>query len=422
MMRKIIKKVTTEERKTLLSNFMSLSILQGLNYLLPLITMPYIIRVVGLENFGLIAFAAAIIAYFNVIVDYGFNLTATRDVAVHRDDKAKITEIYSSVMTIKLMLVFACLICLVIIAALFNEFFSNMAIYFFTFGIVIGQALFPVWFFQGMEKMKYITYLHILSKSIFTLMIFIFVQEESDFYIVPLLTSFGFIVAGVLSQILIKKEFNIVFEWQQIKKIKYYLKNGWHVFISRLYVNLYTTTNIVLLGFLTNNLTVGYFSIAEKIVLAIAGIFEPANQALYPYLVKKYNESIEQFGKLLKKIVLVFFSIAILLFLVTEYFKYDIITLVNGDYSAEVDILLSVFLIRILTYPFGSLFSNTLILMHEKKYFMQGMNYTVLLNFLIVPFSIYFYGAFGMVISLIMIYIFIILFYGKKISNILRKG
>jgi len=401
-MKEFLKKlISTPEKKDLVENFFSLSVLQAANYILPLVTFPYLVRVLGVEKFGLLAFATATIAYFNIITDYGFNLTATREISIHRENKAKIVEIFSSVMTIKLFLMFLSLVLLSILVFSFEKFSKDWVIYFLTFGAVIGQVLFPVWFFQGMEQMKYITYLNILAKSIFTVAIFIFVQDKKDYYIVPILTSLGFIVAGIWSLRIIKKAFGVRFTWQKVQTAKYYLKEGWHVFISRYYVSLYTTTNIFLLGVFTNNIAVGYYSIAEKIVVAIGGLFEPVNQTIYPYLSRKYNENFNQFVQHIKKIGFIFIGISSSFVLIAEIFRDKITYLITGEYSVEINAILSIFLIRVLTYPFGPLFSNSLIIMRRKKEFLKVMNYTVLLDFLIVPPSIYFFDVIGLVASFI---------------------
>ncbi len=405
------------EKRQLFLNFFSLLSLQGTNYILPLITFPYLIQVLGVEYFGLLAFATAMIMYFNVITDYGFNLSATREISVHRENQEKIIEIFSAVMTIKIVLMTVSFIVLTLIVFSFEKFSSDWEIYFLTFGTVIGQVLFPVWFFQGMERMKYISYLNIFSKLLFTAAIFLFVKEESDYYLVPLFTSVGFIVAGIWSQVLIYREFNVRFKLQSISVLKKYLIDGWHIFVSRVYVNIYTTTNLILLGLFTNNTVVGYYAIAEKIVVAIGGVFQPANQAIYPYLARKYKENFELFINFVKKIALVFLAISFAFFIFAEYFKDSIVLLVTGSQTTEVSVLLAIFLLRVLTYPFGALFSNLLVVMERKKEFMKVMNYTVLLNLLIVPPSIYFYQEVGLVISFVVVsfvHILLLVYYFKK--------
>jgi PST family polysaccharide transporter len=308
-------------------------------------------------------------------------------------------------MMIKVMLMLFSFMLLSLIVFSFEKFSLHYEVYFFTFATVLGQVLFPVWFFQGMESMKYISYLNILAKTIFTVAIFVFVQEQDDYYLVPLLTSIGFIVAGLWSLWLIKKEFNVRFEWQRMETLKGYLVDGWHIFISRIYVSLYTTTNVILLGMFTNNTAVGYYSIAEKIVVAIGGLFEPANQTIYPYLARKYRENFSLFVTFVKKIAIIFLSISASFVLILEFFRDEVVRLVTGSYNDEVSLLLALFLLRVLTYPFGALFSNSLIIMQRKKAFMRVMNYTVVLDLLIVPPAIYFFQEKGLVISFVTVLI-----------------
>lgn len=330
----------TEDNQRLISNFFSLSVLQGANYILPLITLPYLTRVLGVEYFGLLAFATATVGYFQIITDYGFNLSATREISVNRDNKDKIIEIFSSVMTIKIILMVLSFIMMTILVFTFKKFSQHWEVYFLTFGLIIGQTFFPVWFFQGHEKMKYMTYLNILAKSIFTIAVFIFVRNEYDYWKVPLLTSIGFIVVGVLSQFIIIKKFMVSFEFQSFIKIKYYLKDGWHIFISGIFTSFYTLSVTFILGVFSNDQVVGYYSLSAKVVGVVSGIFSPLNGAIYPYVSNMLKTSKDQAKSVINKIltystgIMIFFSTLIFIFAKTIVYL-----LASQEYEKSIVIL-----------------------------------------------------------------------------------
>ena len=279
----------TADKKRLLSNFFSLSLLQTFTYILPLLTLPYLVRVLGVENFGLVMFAQAFIMFFNILVDFGFNLSATREVSIHRDDKEKLTEIFSSVMSIKFILIMVSFVILSVVVFSFDKFSSNWELYLLTFLMIIGQALFPVWYFQGLERMKYITIVNITSKLIFTIAIFIFIQNEDDYILVPILNGLGFIIGGLYSIWIIHKHFYQKFAFQSTETIMIHFKDSSQFFLSRLSVSIYTSANAFVLGIFTNNTMVGYYSIAEKLYIAMQVIYHPIVNTIYPYLSKSKN-------------------------------------------------------------------------------------------------------------------------------------
>ena len=267
--------INKNQKKILASNFIALSVLQSANYLLPLLTIPYLARVLEPDYFGLVAFSTAMTMYFMIITDYGFNLSATRQISLCRDDEEKLSDIFSSVMIIKGCLMLFCLSLLLLIVFSFDMFSQHWELYVASFGMVVGQVLFPIWLFQGMERMRYIAYLNLFSKMFFTLCIFIFVKEKSDYLLVPLLTSLGYMFAGIWSLYFVSKEFNVVFSLQDRHMLKFQLLEGWHVFVSGLAVSLYTVSSIFVLGVFTNSVTVGNFAAAEKIIFALKGLFSP---------------------------------------------------------------------------------------------------------------------------------------------------
>lgn len=402
MINKIKNIANTEEKKRLLSNFFSLSVLQGANYILPLITLPYLVRVLGVEYFGLLAFATATVTYFQILTDYGFDLTATREISIHRDDKEKVIEIFSSVMTIKIILMFVSFFLLSILVFSFEKFSKDALVYFLTFGTVVGQVLFPVWFFQGMERMKYITYLNILSKVIFTIAIFVFVQEQSDFYLVPLLTSIGFLVAGIWSLYLVKKEFGVGFEVQTIDTIKHHLVEGWDIFVSRVFGSMYRSSNIIILGLLTNNTIVGYYSIAEKVVKTLQTLQDVVGNTLFPYLSKKFSITNKSFFDLNKRffkfIFLIYFSLSLITMFSSEYIIYILMGEFNEIAILNLQIMSFVILVGGFNYYYGIL---GLVSMNYKKDFSKYIIITGLFNLLFCIVSVYLYPNYGASISMI---------------------
>lgn len=293
-----------DSKKRLIENFLSLSSVQFAGYIFPLLTVPYLLRVLGPEKFGLLIFAQAIIQYFVTFSNYGFNLTAVREISVNRDDRVKVSEIFCAVMVIKFIFLLMSFLILFLLCNSVAKFKNDYVIYYLTFGIAIGGAMFPIWLFQGLEKMKLMAILSFFPKVFFTLMVFIFIKTENDYLFYPVILSLGFFFTGLISIWIIVKELKIKILTPSIKLIKYHLKEGWFVFISLLGNSLYSTSNVFILGMLTNNVMVGYFSAAEKIVRAISSLMMVSSQTIYPHIGKLASESKEVALKFARKIFL----------------------------------------------------------------------------------------------------------------------
>ena len=283
-------------------NFLSLSTLQGISYVLPLIVLPYIFRVIGPEKFGLIAFAQALVQYFMIVTDYGFSLSATRKISLFRDEEEKVSAVFSSVMTVKMILALLSFIVLLGIINFIPKFKQDWIVYILSFGAVVGNTFFPVWFFQGIEKMKYITFINIAGGIIYMVSIFIFVRHPYDFLMVPAINSLFFLVTGTLGLYIALRKFKIVFVRQTYHEIREEIRTGWQLFISIVSINAYTTTRIFAVGLLTNNTLTGFYSIGEKIANAIQTFpLDSFSQAIYPRLSHIFKKNRKRALRIMRK-------------------------------------------------------------------------------------------------------------------------
>jgi PST family polysaccharide transporter len=306
-LRKLIKKYYK-----LLENYFSLSILQFFNFIIPFITLPYLLKILGNELFGLIMFAFSFVQYFNIFTDFGFNLYAPKEIAKNIKNKQKINEIYSSIYVIKFFIFMISLVILSLCVIFIQKFQNYSLIYFLSMGMVFGQILFPAWFFQGIEEMRYITLLNLMAKSLFAFSIFLFVRSKNMYLFVPLLNSAGFISAGLIGQYIAFRKFGIRFTFLSYKQLKIHFKNSSMYFLSRISTSIYTSSNTFVLGLFAGNIAVANYSIAEKIYIGLQQIIYPITNALYPYISKTKNI------QLMKKIT-IFVSASVIIFCIFIY-------------------------------------------------------------------------------------------------------
>lgn len=289
LLERIREKLKDENLKRLAENYFSLAFLQGLNYIIPLITLPYLVRVLEIENYGLVQFANSFVLYFVILTDFGFNLFAPREIAVHRSDIRKVSEIFWSVYILKAALMAVCFVILAGIVFYFDRFNRVWPLYIVSYGIVLGQGFFPVWFFQGMEKMKFIALLNIVARSVFAIAIFSFIRSPQDFLLVPLSHTAGYAVAAGLSFWIIRKRFGLQVFIPEIRVLISYLKRSFQFFLSRVSVSMYTVSNTFVVGLFLGNAAAGYYSAAEKIYNVMISMYSPLSAALYPFMAHSRN-------------------------------------------------------------------------------------------------------------------------------------
>jgi polysaccharide transporter, PST family len=275
----------------------------GLNYVIPAALLPYLVRVLGVEQYGLIAFAQSISQYFIIATDYGFNFSATRAIAQNRDDREKISRIFWSVTAIKLGLAVAGALVMAIFLLLVPRLQAAMAVYTATYLSVIGNAIFPTWMFQGMERMSFISVITGVAKLAAAALVVIFVHNRNDTVLAALLLSSGYFLAGILGTVFALRHHVDRFMVPSRVDIYTALHEGRHLFLTTAAVSLYSNTNTFLVGLLGGNVQAGYFSLADKVIRAITGLFAPLIQAAYPRVVRLAVQSRDLALGLIRKIL-----------------------------------------------------------------------------------------------------------------------
>lgn len=331
--------------KQIIENFFSLSILNGLNVLLPFVTLPYILKTIGTEHYGAYSYIYGILQYVIMLSTYGFNFSATKRISQCRDDKQKISNLFNSVIASKSIIALVLVVSLLLLSHwVFKDNFGTL-MFVYGLGMVIGDIFTPIWLFQGMEKMKFMTIVNASSKILFTILIFVFIQESSDYYLLILLNSCGYLLSGFLSIVLVKREFKLRFHRVGWDDIVQQFKDGSEVFGSTLGMNLYRNANVIILKQFFSDEIVGLYSAAEKVVKGFQSVISPAAQALFPHLSLRFKgKSISENIALLKKISLPFSMVVVFITIMVFIFAPLIIKILCGE-----DFVDSVPLVRIMT-------------------------------------------------------------------------
>lgn len=274
---------------TLFKNLLSLSAIKGFDYIVPLILIPFLFRTLGVEMFGLVYFAQAFIRYFSAFTQFGFNFYTTHLIASNISDSDKIRNAFWAVITSELIFATLSFVVMTIIVNNFETFSLHKEVFFLYFGIVVGDVLFPSWFFQAIEKMKFITYITISTRTLSILPMFFFVEGPHDVWIPPLCYSIGSIASGIIGIFIAIKRFRITPKIISPTHIWIHIRGSAPFALVNLCNSLQAESGTFLLGLVGGNAATGIYSAARKLVDAYNAVIQPIQIALYPYMIKHKN-------------------------------------------------------------------------------------------------------------------------------------
>ncbi len=263
-------------------NALALYAVQGLNFLTPLIVLPYLLRVLSPEAYGSIAFAQAVMGYAIIVTDFGFTLTAARDVAVARDDPERLARIYWTTMAAKGILLLVSLVSIAIAVLVVPRLRQDWSVFAVCGLLVVGSALFPTWYFQGLERLREVAIVQAVAKCAITAMVFLLVRTPADKLIAAFLMSAPQLAGFAAAMILRLPTGPDRFHRPRLVEIRELLRTSLHMFLATASTSLYLHTNIFVLGLMAGERSVAYYSLGNRLVIAIQSLTTPVTQAVFP--------------------------------------------------------------------------------------------------------------------------------------------
>jgi len=345
-------KIKLKQYKLLIENFSYLSTLQFFLLLYPLITYPYLVRVLGRELYGITLTAQMLASYASLFIDFGSNFVCAKHVSINRDNKEKLSEILSNVLFVRFLIFIAFFIIYIGIVLIVPTYRENIWIFILTYGFTTNELLFPQFFFQGIERMKLISVISIFTKLIMIALIFVVVKDAGDVLMVPVVYSIGYIIGGILSLYLIVFHMGIKFIMPNKQTALLYVKDSASIFATDFVCTIKDKLNYFLVGSFVGMADVVIYDLGLKLHTIAAKPYMLICTVMFPRLAK--NRSLKQ----LKLVMLVSFTCTLLFVVITNIFLKEIVCFFLHD---ECELLpLRLFLIGPLLLSISYVISNNL--------------------------------------------------------------
>jgi O-antigen/teichoic acid export membrane protein len=398
-------------KKGLVKQFMSLASIQVVNLFIPLLIIPYVSRILGPEKIGLINFATSFLTYFTLIVNYGFDLSATREISLHREDMNYVNEIVNTTLFCKALLFVLSSICYFAIVLLSKKYSSELNLYFVSYLLLISSVFYSAWLFQGLQKLQVFTFYNLVFRILSIGFIFFLVRTKNDYNIYQLISGLAAVLTAMVTLQIARKRYQLKYYTVSFNKIIYKIKSSFALFLSVVIVNFNTTSTIILLGFLTNYLIVGYYTAAMKVYSVVASLsLFPLNQVMYPHMAQEFKKSkengIEFIRKIIPRILFVFSLVSVLLIICSKM----IIQILYGDQFADsVNLLKILAPLLVLSTLVNIICYQVMLNLKMDRYFLGinavGFLVNIVLSLMLVPV----FKAYGTCCSLYLIEVTIIL-------------
>jgi len=271
---------------TLKKNITSLVVVQLLTYIIPLLQIPYLTRVLGIQSYSLFAYALILTQMANIVTDFGLNLYLPQKIASGKNGRVQLGRYYAAAMLIKLALLIP--VCLAFFALVItNDKYNDNLIFFSLFFIgVVGNAFSLLWLYQGLEKIYIYSRIFISIKAVSLVAIVLLVEKQQDINLLGFINGIQPLILFAILAAIASKKYNVKIRKTTFRKVKIIFKDSLDYFTSRAFVSIYTAGCGLFLGYFGTAHQLSYYNAAEQLYRSAQQVFNPFSQALYPYMAR----------------------------------------------------------------------------------------------------------------------------------------
>ena len=385
-----------------IKNFFNLIINQGINIFVALLATRVLFSTLGEAQYGLVNLALSVVLLSSVTVRYGYHLNGPKRIALFRDEPVKKQALINEIIITRVIIAIGVAIILFCMTYFFGFFKSYATFLYYSLVLLFGQALFPMFYFQGNDKISGVTLVNTFAKGAYLLLIILFIKTPKDGVYVNFLLGATSIVVYVFFWISIYKKEKIKWVWSRVNNIKNRLIENFHFFISTIAGHVSIHGGLIILANFVNNTVLGEFALAEKVALLMRMVPVFFTQAILQKATIFFEKDQTQFNSYVNKIFIIGLSITFGMGLTAIILSKWIIFLLAGSH-----VIYSESILKILAFiPFLSMlnFNNMIkILVEEKKQLLTKATWiTAIVMLILATIGSYYYGGYGLSVALVL--------------------
>lgn len=274
-------------KSKVVGNTIMLYLMSVAKLIFPLLTLPYLTRVLSTDTYGFVSYVKSCMTYIQLIIDFGFILSSVKDIVNANGDKEKIGQIIGKTYISKAILALVSAVVLIVMCLTINVLQLNLVFVLLSFVSVATTLFLADFFFRGIEKMQYITIAFLISKGFSVLFTFVFVRGDESVLWIPVLDIISNMISNVISMAIIKK-MGIPIRLAKLRECFEMMKDSFVYFISSIATTAFSALNTILIGLYLSDLTqIAYWSLCLNIISAIQGLYSPICNSVYPHMIKE---------------------------------------------------------------------------------------------------------------------------------------